>query len=178
MINLRGQVIPVMNLRARFGMLPRPGGPGKLMIVSVAGRQVALAVDDLDEVVTVPVRDLTPPPDMVEGIGAEFLVAVCLCNERLYLVLDIDPFYDVRTAAPPGTDSGGFTAWRYLRVHRMAADHDEEIRYRRVRNSVSFRFKKVVRHSLPPLEMSSWRVRKQAVEVVLAARPDQEISIS
>jgi purine-binding chemotaxis protein CheW len=93
MINLRGQVIPVMNLRARFGLPPRPGGPGKLMIVSVAGRQVALAVDDLDEVVTVPVRDLTPPPDMVEGIGAEFLIAVCLCNERLYLVLDIDTLF-------------------------------------------------------------------------------------
>ena len=93
MINLRGQVIPVMNLRARFGLPPRPGGPGKLMIVSVAGRQVALAVDDLDEVVTVPVRHLTPPPDMVEGIGAEFLIAVCLCNERLYLVLDIDTLF-------------------------------------------------------------------------------------
>jgi purine-binding chemotaxis protein CheW len=93
MINLRGQVIPVMNLRARFGLPPRHGGPGKLMIVSVAGRQVALAVDDLDEVVTVPVRNLTPPPDMVEGIGAEFLIAVCLCNERLYLVLDIDTLF-------------------------------------------------------------------------------------
>jgi purine-binding chemotaxis protein CheW len=102
MINLRGQVIPVMNLRARFGMPPRPGGPGKLMIVSVAGRQVALAVDDLDEVVTVPVRDLTPPPDMVEGVGAEFLIAVCLCNDRLYLVLDIDTLF-----APIGRSKQG-----------------------------------------------------------------------
>lgn len=102
MINLRGQVIPVMNLRARFGLPPRPGGPGKLMIVSVAGRQVALAVDDLDEVVTVPVRHLTQPPDMVEGIGAEFLVAVCLCNERLYLVLDIDTLF-----APSGRQKQG-----------------------------------------------------------------------
>jgi len=102
MINLRGQVIPVMNLRARFGLPPRPGGPGKLMIVSVAGRQVALAVDDLDEVVTVPVRDLTPPPDMVEGVGAEYLVAVCLCNEQLYLVLDIDALF-----APTGRHKQG-----------------------------------------------------------------------
>lgn len=93
MINLRGQVIPVMNLRARFGMPPRLDGPGKLMIVSVEGRQVALAVDDLDEVVTVPVRDLRPPHDMVEGVGAELLIAVCLCNERLYLVLDIDSLF-------------------------------------------------------------------------------------
>ncbi|QOX79184.1 purine-binding chemotaxis protein CheW [Trichlorobacter lovleyi] len=102
MINLRGQVIPVMNLRARFGMPPRPGGPGKLMIVSVAGRLVALAVDDLDEVVTVPVRDLTPPPDMIEGVGAEFLIAVCLCNERLYLVLDIDFLFTPSARHPQG----------------------------------------------------------------------------
>lgn len=93
MINLRGQVIPVMNLRARFGMPPKPGGPGKLIIISVIGRLVALAVDDLDEVITVAVRDLTPPPDMVAGVGAEYLVAVCLWNERMYMVLHIDQLF-------------------------------------------------------------------------------------
>ncbi len=93
MINLRGQIIPVMNLRSRFGMPPRSGGPGKLIIVSVAGRHVALAVDDLDEVITVPVKELNPPYNMVEGVGAEYLLAVCLCNQRLYLVLDIDMLF-------------------------------------------------------------------------------------
>jgi purine-binding chemotaxis protein CheW len=93
MINLRGQLIPVMSLRARFGMPVRTGGPGKLMIVSVAGRLVALAVDDLDEVITVPVRDLAAPPDMLEGVGTEYLVAVCLSNDRMYLVLNIDSLF-------------------------------------------------------------------------------------
>ncbi len=40
MINLRGQVIPVMNLRARFGMPPRPGGPGKLTLDKLLGLPV------------------------------------------------------------------------------------------------------------------------------------------
>jgi purine-binding chemotaxis protein CheW len=93
MINLRGQIIPVMSLRARFDMSARPAGPGKLMIVSVAGRLVALAVDDLDEVITVPVKDLTPPPDMLEGVGTEYLVAVCLNNNRMYLILNIDSLF-------------------------------------------------------------------------------------
>lgn len=93
MINLRGQLIPVMSLRARFGMPVRTGGPGKLMIVSVAGRLVALAVDDLDEVITVPIRDLAAPPDMLEGVGTEYLVAVCLSNDRMYLVLNIDSLF-------------------------------------------------------------------------------------
>ena len=93
MINLRGQLIPVMSLRARFGMPARTDGPGKLMIISVAGRLVALAVDDLDEVITVPVRDLTAPPDMLEGVGVEYLVAVCLSNDRMYMVLNIDSLF-------------------------------------------------------------------------------------
>lgn len=93
MINLRGQVIPVMNLRARFGMPPKPGGPGKLIIISVAGRLAALAVDDLDEVFAVHLQDLSPPPNMLEGVGAEFLIAVCLWNQALYMVLHIDQLF-------------------------------------------------------------------------------------
>ncbi|NJD37836.1 MAG: chemotaxis protein CheW [Geobacter sp.] len=93
MINLRGQVIPVLNLRARFGMPPRPTGPGKLIIISVAGRLVALAVDDLDEVFSVTAGDLRPPPDMVSDVGAELLIAVCLWNDQMYLVLHIDELF-------------------------------------------------------------------------------------
>ena len=111
MINLRGQVIPVMSLRARFGMPPRPSGPGKLMIISVMGRLVALAVDDLDEVITVPVRDLTPPPTMVEGVGAEYLIAVCLCNDQMYLVLNIDHLFCGPGTAVSGKCPEGGSAW-------------------------------------------------------------------
>lgn len=93
MINLRGQVIPVMNLRSRFGMPPKSDGSGKLMIISVAGRLVALAVDDLDEVFSVDPHELKPPPDMVAGVGVEYLIAVCLWNEQVYLVLHVDELF-------------------------------------------------------------------------------------
>lgn len=93
MINLRGQVIPVINLRACFGMPPAPEGAGKLIVTAVAGRLAALAVDDLDEVITVAVEELIPPPDLVEGVGGEYLIAVCLANDRLYLLLDIDALF-------------------------------------------------------------------------------------
>lgn len=93
MINLRGTVIPVVNLRSRFGMEPRFGGTGKLMIISVAGRLVALAVDDVEEVISVPVHAIVPPPELVEGVGGEYLVGVCLVNALLYLILDIDTLF-------------------------------------------------------------------------------------
>lgn len=93
MINLRGTVIPVLNLRVRFGMPPNPAGIGKLMIVTLAGRLVALAVDEVEDVITVPVRDLAPVADMVEGVGTEYLVAVCLNNGELYMILNIDALF-------------------------------------------------------------------------------------
>jgi len=93
MINLRGVVIPVMNLRNRFDMPPLFGYSGKLMIVSIAGRPVALAVDDVDEVLTIQIKDIVPPPDMVDGVGSEYLVGVCLSNETLYMILNIDALF-------------------------------------------------------------------------------------
>ncbi len=93
MINLRGQVIPVMNLRAFFNMPPRDGGTGKLMIISVAGHPFALAIDDLDDVISVSLKNLAPPPELVKGVGSEYLIAVCLYSEKMYLVLDVDSLF-------------------------------------------------------------------------------------
>lgn len=90
-INLRGAVIPVMDLRKRFGMPPLADGrSGKLLIVSFQRQQVALAVDEVMEVITIAAREITPPPDVVEGVGAEYLLGVCLSEERVFMLLDID----------------------------------------------------------------------------------------
>jgi len=90
-INLRGTVIPVMDLRKRFDMPPLDGGKsGKLLIVSFHRQQVALVVDDVMEVITVTARDIKPPPDVAEGIGAEYLLGVCLSEDRVFMLLDID----------------------------------------------------------------------------------------
>ncbi|HEY4745005.1 MAG TPA: chemotaxis protein CheW [Desulfuromonadaceae bacterium] len=90
-INLRGTVIPVMDLRKRFDMPPLDGDKnGKLLIVSFHRQQVALVVDDVMEVITVTARDIKPPPDVAEGIGAEYLLGVCLSEDRVFMLLDID----------------------------------------------------------------------------------------
>jgi purine-binding chemotaxis protein CheW len=90
-INLRGSVIPVMSLRKRFGMMPREDrGESRLLIVSLVKRVLALEVDDVMEVVSVPVADLKPPVRDASGAGALFLLGVCLWNGRILMILDID----------------------------------------------------------------------------------------
>lgn len=90
-INLRGSVIPVMNLRKRFRMPDEnPGKNGKLLIVSLAKQLLALMVDDVMEVITVPVKDITPPMQVVSDVGMEFVVGVCLSADRVFMILNID----------------------------------------------------------------------------------------
>jgi purine-binding chemotaxis protein CheW len=90
-INLRGAVIPVMDMRKHFGMPDAPEGTtGKLLIVSLARQILALAVDNVLEVITVPSRDIKPPLDSAEGIAMEHLLGVCLSDNRVYMILDID----------------------------------------------------------------------------------------
>lgn len=90
-INLRGNVIPVMNMRKRFMMPAGPEDkPGKLLIVSLARQVLALMVDDVMEVITVPAEEIKPPIQMVTGAGMEFLLGVCLSGDRVFMILDID----------------------------------------------------------------------------------------
>lgn len=91
-INLRGIVIPVMNLRRRFGMPPlATTKSGKLLIVNLSRQQMlALAVDDVMEVITVSAEEIKPPPDIDEGVGVECLLGICLSDERVFMILDID----------------------------------------------------------------------------------------
>jgi purine-binding chemotaxis protein CheW len=90
-INLRGIVIPVMDMRKRFGMSKAPEGrTGKLLIVSLARQILALAVDNVMEVITVQSKDIKPPLDTDDGIGMEHLLGVCLSDNRVFMILDID----------------------------------------------------------------------------------------
>jgi len=97
-INLRGNVIPVMNMRKRFQM-PAPDGdkPGKLVIVSLARQLLGLLVDDVMEVITVLSGEIKPPIQMVIGVGMEFLLGVCLSEGRVFMILDIDSLLGSKT---------------------------------------------------------------------------------
>lgn len=90
-INLRGSVIPVMNMRNRLGMpVPVDAPVGKLLIVSLVRQLLALVVDDVMEVISVPVADIKPPIQIAAGVGMEFLLGVCLSNNRVFMILNID----------------------------------------------------------------------------------------
>lgn len=98
-INLRGAVIPVVDLRSRFDFPRRPNDQStRLLIVKVASQLLGLVVDDVTEVITVPVKDIKPPPQVATGIGATYLVGVCLVKENMVMLLNLDRIITPREA--------------------------------------------------------------------------------
>jgi purine-binding chemotaxis protein CheW len=90
-INLRGTVIPVVDLRKRFDMPPRPSAAStRLLIIRVAGQALGVVVDDVTEVITVPTKDIKPPPKVADSVAVNYLLGVCLAGDVLVMLLDID----------------------------------------------------------------------------------------
>ena len=102
-INLRGSVIPVVDLRKRFGLPPAPNPENaRLLILSIAGQPLGLVVDEVTEMITVSVRDLKPPPRGVRVVGGEYLIGLALVQEVPVLLLNIDALLTFREKAELG----------------------------------------------------------------------------
>lgn len=107
-INLRGIVMPVVDLRKRFG-LPETGitSGTRFLIVKQTGQILALVVDEVTEVVTVSIKDIKPPPLMGEGVNAGYLLGVCLAGEEMIMLLDLDRLLSSQETAELGKIGGG-----------------------------------------------------------------------
>lgn len=90
-INLRGTVIPVVDLRKRFGLpAVEHSDNSRLLILSIAGQSLGLIVDEVTEMITVPLKELKPPPRGVRMLGGEYMVGVFLVREVPVMLLNID----------------------------------------------------------------------------------------
>ncbi|HLO24864.1 MAG TPA: chemotaxis protein CheW [Geobacteraceae bacterium] len=90
-LNLRGTVIPVIDLRKRFDFpVAALDKNTRLLIVSVGRQLLGLEVDEVTEVITINVKDIKPPPQVVKGVSAEYLVGVCLAKDSLIMLLNLD----------------------------------------------------------------------------------------
>lgn len=88
-INLRGEVIPVIHMRRRFD-LPLRDGPHTRVIISVVDRRtVGLSVDRVTEVVRVPRSAIVPSPELFAGGRAPFFLGVCQHGERTLILLNL-----------------------------------------------------------------------------------------
>jgi purine-binding chemotaxis protein CheW len=88
-VSLRGQVLPVLNLRARFGFPRVPHDVrSRLVIVRAHGRTIGLLVDRAREFARIPADGIQPPPDTLGATSGRYLRGIAELGERMVLVLD------------------------------------------------------------------------------------------
>ncbi len=87
----RGQVVPLVNLRARFGFERIPTDlRTRLIVVRSGARTVGLVVDSAREFVRIPAESIQPPPEGIDQAGAQYLAGIAVLGERLVLILDVE----------------------------------------------------------------------------------------
>ncbi len=97
----RGQVIPALSLRARFGFEKIPYDlRARLVVVSSAGRTIGLIVDTAREFVRIPPSAIEPPPEALTGLSGKYLEGIATINGRMILVLDLEEVIDLGEQQP------------------------------------------------------------------------------
>jgi purine-binding chemotaxis protein CheW len=89
-INLRGQLVPVIDLRARLGMPAADRGKHTRIVVTESGsKRVGIIVDSVSEVASIPIEQVEQTPEMISGAGTEYITGVAKAGERLIILLDL-----------------------------------------------------------------------------------------
>jgi purine-binding chemotaxis protein CheW len=92
----RGQVIPALNLRPRFGFKKAPFDlRSRLIVVNNGSRVVGMIVDTAREFLNIPAASIGPPPESITGLSGNYLEGIATVNNRLILILNLDEVIDV-----------------------------------------------------------------------------------
>nr|WP_029895228.1 chemotaxis protein CheW [Desulfohalovibrio reitneri] len=90
-INLRGKVIPIIDLRRRFGMARRDHDKNtRIIVIDINNMIVGFVVDSVSEVLRISSSTVEPPPPVVAGVESEYIKSVGKLEDRLLIMLDLD----------------------------------------------------------------------------------------
>ena len=97
--NLRSEIIPIINLHKRFHLKKAQLEEGDeflggFIILNIEGNKIGIIIDRIARVVMIQRDDIQPPPQMISGIGAEYINGVVRQEEGYLIVLDIRRLFD------------------------------------------------------------------------------------
>jgi chemotaxis signal transduction protein len=87
----RGQVVPIINLRTRFGLPVQAHNlRSRMLVVKTKDRTVGMIVDSAREFRIIPADSIQPPQAAVQDLGGNFLSGIATLGDRLVLILDLN----------------------------------------------------------------------------------------
>lgn len=90
-INLRGSIVPIIDLRMLFN-LPEPSYDSftVVIVLNVCGTVVGMVVDSVNDVFGIPSQELKPAPDFGSAVDTSFLAAIASLQDRMVMVVDME----------------------------------------------------------------------------------------
>jgi purine-binding chemotaxis protein CheW len=90
-VNLRGIIVPIIDMRIRFGI----GAPSYdqftvVIVLNIGGRVVGMVVDSVSDVITLSAEQIKPAPEMGSALDTDYLIGLGTLEERMLILVDID----------------------------------------------------------------------------------------
>jgi purine-binding chemotaxis protein CheW len=99
-MNLRGRVIPVINLRARLGMERKEfDADTRIVVVELSEGTIGFIVDAVSEVLRIPADAIEPPPPVMGGVEGQYITAVVKLEETILVQLDLEKVFENKKKA-------------------------------------------------------------------------------
>ena len=114
-INLRGRVLSVLNLRKRLGLSDKvASNASRIIVTEVGSKVIGLLVDAVSHVIKIPSESVEAPPEEVLEIDTDYITGVGKIKERLIILLDLEKLLkrekieisEVEAGPHPGGDDG------------------------------------------------------------------------
>lgn len=89
-VNLRGRIIPVLNLRRKLGLNAKEyDSETRIIVVDLEDKTIGFIVDEVKEVLRIPKSITEQPPEIVAGVDADYITAIGKLEDRLLILLDL-----------------------------------------------------------------------------------------
>jgi len=91
-VNLRGKIIPIVDLKKRFNLEGEEVSERdkRVIVVNVSNQTIGIVVDSVSEIIRISREDIEPPPPIVAGIEAAYIEGVGKIDKRLIILLNIE----------------------------------------------------------------------------------------
>jgi Chemotaxis signal transduction protein len=101
LFNLRGEIIPIISLHKRFHLRKAQLGEDEellsgFIIIDIDGMKLGVIIDKVERVVSIEAQDIQPPPQMLTGIGAEYIQGVVNRDSSYLILLDIRKLFSAK----------------------------------------------------------------------------------
>ena len=101
-VNLRSEILPIMNLHKRFHLQKLQSTEedneydGGFLILNIDGNKIGIIIDRIARVVMINSDDIKPPPQMLSGIGTEYISGVVRQESQYLIILDIRKLFNTK----------------------------------------------------------------------------------